>query len=47
MVLRRDYGNNGVTMNALDALGSPVRRDILLALRQGPLSMGALAEQFR
>jgi hypothetical protein len=28
------------------ALGSPVRRDILLALRQGPLSVGALAERF-
>jgi DNA-binding transcriptional ArsR family regulator len=35
-----------VTMNALDALGSPVRRDILVALREGPLSVGALAERF-
>jgi DNA-binding transcriptional ArsR family regulator len=33
-------------MNALDALGSPVRRDILVALREGPLSVGALAERF-
>lgn len=33
-------------MNALDALGSSVRRDILVALREGPLSVGALAERF-
>ena len=33
-------------MNALDALGSPVRRDILLRLRSAPLSVGALAEHF-
>lgn len=40
------YGNTRVTMDALDALGSPVRRDILVALREGPLSVGALAERF-
>jgi DNA-binding transcriptional ArsR family regulator len=40
------YGNAIVTMNALDALGSPVRRDILAALRHGPLSVGTLAERF-
>jgi DNA-binding transcriptional ArsR family regulator len=33
-------------MNALDALGSRVRRDILVALRRGPLSVGALADRF-
>jgi DNA-binding transcriptional ArsR family regulator len=33
-------------MNALDALGSPLRRDILAALRKGPLSVGALAGRF-
>jgi DNA-binding transcriptional ArsR family regulator len=33
-------------MNALDALGSPLRRDILVALRKGPLSVGALAGRF-
>lgn len=33
-------------MHALDALGSPVRRDILVALRAKPLSVGALAERF-
>jgi DNA-binding transcriptional ArsR family regulator len=33
-------------MNPLDALGSPVRRDILVALREGPLSVGALADRF-
>jgi DNA-binding transcriptional ArsR family regulator len=33
-------------MNALDALGSPLRRDILVALRKGPMSVGALAERF-
>jgi DNA-binding transcriptional ArsR family regulator len=30
----------------MDALGSPIRRDILLALRTAPLSVGALAERF-
>jgi DNA-binding transcriptional ArsR family regulator len=33
-------------MDAMDALGSPVRRDILVALRKGPLSVGALARRF-
>jgi DNA-binding transcriptional ArsR family regulator len=33
-------------MHALDALGSPVRRSILAALRKGPLSVGALAQRF-
>jgi DNA-binding transcriptional ArsR family regulator len=33
-------------MHALDALGSPIRRDILLALRQSPLSVGTIAERF-
>ena len=33
-------------MNALDALGSPLRRDILAVLRKGPLSVGALAGRF-
>jgi DNA-binding transcriptional ArsR family regulator len=31
---------------ALDALGSPIRRDILLALREAPLSVSALADRF-
>jgi DNA-binding transcriptional ArsR family regulator len=33
-------------MDALDALGSPVRRNILVALRKGPLSVGTLARRF-
>lgn len=33
-------------MNALDALGNPVRRDILIALRRAPMPVGALAERF-
>ncbi len=33
-------------MNALDALGNQVRRDILQALRPAPLSVGDLAERF-
>ena len=31
---------------ALDALGNPVGRDILVALRRGPLSVSELAERF-
>jgi DNA-binding transcriptional ArsR family regulator len=33
-------------MHPLDVLGSPVRRDILLALRVAPLSVGELADRF-
>jgi DNA-binding transcriptional ArsR family regulator len=33
-------------MHALDALGNPVRRDILRALRTSPLAVGELAERF-
>ena len=33
-------------MNPMDALGNPVRRQILLELRKRPLSVGALAEHF-
>ncbi len=33
-------------MHAMDALGSPLRRDILIALRRTPLSVGALAARF-
>lgn len=33
-------------MHALDALGSPIRRDILLALKDRPLAVGELAERF-
>ena len=33
-------------MDALDALGSPLRRHILAELRKGPLSVGALAHRF-
>jgi DNA-binding transcriptional ArsR family regulator len=33
-------------MHALDALGNPLRRDLLLALRAGPLSVGELARRF-
>lgn len=31
-------------MHALDALGSPMRRDILKKLRRAPLSVGEIAE---
>jgi DNA-binding transcriptional ArsR family regulator len=34
------------TMHPLDALGNPVRRDMLRALRAGPLAVGQLAERF-
>ena len=33
-------------MDVFDALGSPVRRDILRELRGGPRSVGELAERF-
>jgi DNA-binding transcriptional ArsR family regulator len=33
-------------MNALDALGNPVRRKILIELRRTPMPVGALAERF-
>lgn len=33
-------------MHALDALGSPVRREILRELRAAPLSVGELAARF-
>jgi DNA-binding transcriptional ArsR family regulator len=33
-------------MNALDALGNPVRRKILSELRRTPMPVGALAERF-
>jgi len=33
-------------MHALDALGSPVRRDILRTLRASPLAVGELAARF-
>lgn len=33
-------------MHALDALGSPVRRQILKKLNNAPLSVGDLAEKF-
>ena len=33
-------------MNALDALGNPIRREILIQLRRAPLPVGALAERF-
>lgn len=33
-------------MHALDALGNPVRRDILLRLRATPLPVGELASHF-
>jgi len=33
-------------MNALDALGNPIRRQILVELRRTPMPVGALAERF-
>lgn len=33
-------------MNALDALGNPVRRKILIELRRTPMPVGALAQRF-
>ena len=34
------------TVHALDALGNPLRREILRALRTSPLSVGELASRF-
>lgn len=33
-------------MHALDALGSPIRRDILVRLRSRPATVGEIAERF-
>ena len=33
-------------MNALDALGNPIRRKILIELRRAPLPVGAIADRF-
>ena len=33
-------------MNAFDALGNPIRREILFELRRTPMPVGALAERF-
>jgi DNA-binding transcriptional ArsR family regulator len=33
-------------MNSLDALGNPIRREILAALRRAPMPVGALARRF-
>jgi DNA-binding transcriptional ArsR family regulator len=33
-------------MNALDALGNPLRREILIELRRAPMPVGAIAERF-
>jgi DNA-binding transcriptional ArsR family regulator len=33
-------------MNALDALGNPVRRKILVELRRAPMPVGTLADRF-
>lgn len=33
-------------MDALDALGNPVRRGILLTLRKAPLPVGEIADRF-
>jgi len=33
-------------MNALDALGNPIRREILIELRRAPMPVGAIAERF-
>lgn len=34
------------SVHALDALGNPVRREILIALRRTPQSVNAIAERF-
>jgi DNA-binding transcriptional ArsR family regulator len=33
-------------MNALDALGSPIRREILTELRRAPMPVNAIADHF-
>ena len=33
-------------MNALDALGNPIRREILIELRGAPMPVGAIADRF-
>jgi DNA-binding transcriptional ArsR family regulator len=33
-------------MNALDALGNPIRREILIELRRAPMPVGAIADRF-
>jgi DNA-binding transcriptional ArsR family regulator len=33
-------------MNSLDALGNPIRREILTALRRTPMPVGELAQRF-
>jgi DNA-binding transcriptional ArsR family regulator len=33
-------------MNALDALGNPLRREILIELRRAPMPVGAIADRF-
>jgi DNA-binding transcriptional ArsR family regulator len=35
-----------VPVNALDALGNPVRRKILVELRRSPMPVGILADRF-
>ncbi len=40
------YGNIDVTMDVLDALGNPIRRQILSELRRAPLPVGELATRF-
>ena len=35
-----------ITVNALDALGSPIRRDILKELRRSPMPVNELADRF-
>jgi predicted transcriptional regulator len=46
-VSRPTDGNIAATnLHALDALGNPVRRDILTTLRTSPLAVGELATRF-
>lgn len=46
MAFGSHIGNIFVTVHALDALGSPVRRQILRKLNRSPLSVGDLAQKF-